>query len=53
VKPRQAARLVVHRRAGAKEEVPVTVRIDTPVETDYHRHGGIMPYVLRQLLARG
>ena len=37
---------------GAAEEIPVTVRIDTPIEAEYHRHGGIMPYVLRQILAR-
>jgi aconitate hydratase len=53
VTPRQAARLAIHRRDGRTEEVPVTVRIDTPVEAEYHRHGGILPYVLRQILARG
>jgi aconitate hydratase len=52
VRPRQQARLVVHRRDGRTEEVPVTVRIDTPIESEYHRHGGIMPYVLRRILAR-
>jgi aconitate hydratase A / 2-methylisocitrate dehydratase len=52
VRPRQLAKLVVHRKDGMAEEVTVTVRIDTPIETEYHRHGGIMPYVLRQLLAR-
>ena len=31
--------------------MPVTCRIDTPIEIDYYQHGGIMPYVLRQLLA--
>jgi aconitate hydratase len=51
VRPRQAAQLVV-RSGGKVEVVPVTVRIDTPIETEYHRHGGIMPYVLRQLVAR-
>jgi len=50
--PRQAARLVVRRRDGRTEEVKVTVRIDTPIEAEYYRHGGIMPYVLRQILAR-
>jgi aconitate hydratase len=50
--PRQQARLVIRRNDGRSEEVPVTVRIDTPIEAEYHRHGGIMPYVLRQLLAR-
>ncbi|MFY3746188.1 aconitate hydratase [Anaeromyxobacter sp. Red801] len=50
--PRQAARLVIHRAGGAREEVPVTVRIDTPIEVEYYRHGGIMQYVLRQLVQR-
>jgi aconitate hydratase len=50
--PRQAARLVVRRRDGRRDEVPLVVRIDTPIEAEYHRHGGIMPYVLRQLLSR-
>jgi aconitate hydratase len=53
LRPRQPARLVVHRRDGRQEEVPLVVRIDTPIEAEYHRHGGIMPYVLRELVARG
>jgi aconitate hydratase len=48
--PRQDARLVVHRAGGATQEVPVAVRIDTPIEVEYFRHGGILPYVLRQIL---
>ncbi|HEY2028965.1 MAG TPA: aconitate hydratase [Myxococcales bacterium] len=48
--PRQDARLVVHRASGQTEEVPVTVRIDTPIEVEYFKHGGILPYVLRQIL---
>jgi aconitate hydratase len=51
--PRQKARLVVHRAGGRADEVEVTVRVDTPIEVQYVRHGGIMPYVLRQLVARG
>ena len=51
VKPRQDVTLVVHRANGETENVPVTLRIDTPVEIDYYQHGGILPYVLRQLLA--
>ena len=31
------------------EDIPVLCRIDTPIEVDYYRHGGILPYVLRQL----
>ncbi len=51
VNPLQDVTLVVHRANGAKEEVPVILRIDTPIELDYYQHGGILPYVLRQLLA--
>jgi aconitate hydratase len=50
VKPRQAVTLVIHRANGETEEVPVTLRIDTPIEIDYYQHGGILPYVLRQLI---
>jgi aconitate hydratase len=50
--PRQPARLVIHRRDGRSDEVPLVVRIDTRIEAEYYRHGGIMPYVLRQLVAR-
>jgi aconitase A len=40
------------RATGATEDVPVTCRIDTPIEIDYYQHGGILPYVLRQLVSR-
>jgi len=43
---------VIHRKDGRTAETPVTVRIDTPIEIEYYRHGGILPYVLRQLLSR-
>jgi aconitate hydratase len=49
---RQRARLVVHRKDGRTDEVELIVRIDTPIEAEYYRHGGIMQYVLRQILAR-
>jgi aconitate hydratase len=52
IKPRQDVTLVVHYENGATQEVPVTLRIDTPIEIDYYRHGGILPFVLRQLLAQ-
>jgi aconitate hydratase len=51
LKPRQMAKLVIHRKSGKVDEVPVRVRIDTPIEVDYYRHGGILPFVLRQLMA--
>ena len=50
LKPRQDVTLVIHRKDGTTEEVSVTLRIDTPIEIDYYQHGGILPYVLRQLL---
>ncbi|HET6922407.1 MAG TPA: aconitate hydratase AcnA, partial [Anaeromyxobacteraceae bacterium] len=49
LRPRLSARLVVHRRDGRAEEVPVTVRVDTPVEVEHVRAGGILPYLLRQI----
>jgi aconitate hydratase len=51
IEPRQDVTLVIHRASGAIEEIPITLRIDTPIEVDYYHHGGILPYVLRQLLA--
>jgi aconitate hydratase len=42
---------VVAKGAGAPVEFDAVVRIDTPGEADYYRHGGIMQYVLRSLLA--
>jgi aconitate hydratase len=44
--------MVIVRRDGRREEVPLTLRIDTPVELEYYRQGGILPYVLRQLAQR-
>jgi len=52
IKPRQEVTLVIHRAGGKAEQVPLRLRIDTPIEVDYYRHGGILPYVLRQLLAK-
>ena len=48
LRPRQGAMLRIH-RDGETREVPVRVRIDTPIEVDYYQHGGILPFVLRQL----
>ena len=50
IQPRQQIDLVVHRHDGRTETIPVTVRIDTPVEVEYYRHQGILPYVLSGLL---
>ncbi len=51
LKPQQDVTLVIHRADGKMENVAVTCRIDTPIEIDYYQHGGILPFVLRQLIA--
>jgi aconitate hydratase len=51
VTPRQDVTLTIHRADGSSQDVPLILRIDTPIEIDYYLHGGILPYVLRQLLA--
>jgi aconitate hydratase len=51
IEPLEEITLVIHRKSGAVEEIPITLRIDTPIEVDYYQHGGILPFVLRQLLA--
>jgi aconitate hydratase len=51
LKPRQDLTLRITRTAGQLENIPVRCRIDTPIEIDYYQHGGILPYVLRQLAA--
>ncbi|MGH8756228.1 MAG: hypothetical protein ACREU0_10520, partial [Burkholderiales bacterium] len=51
IKPQQDVTLVIKRKDGSKQEIKVLLRIDTPIEVDYYRHGGILPYVLRELLA--
>ena len=51
IKPLSDATLVIVGADGTRREVAVTLRIDTPIEVDYYKHGGILPFVLRQLLA--
>jgi aconitate hydratase len=43
--------LRITRKNGERFDVPVRCRIDTPIEIDYYQHGGILPYVLRQIVA--
>ncbi|KMY85920.1 Aconitate hydratase 2-methylisocitrate dehydratase [Candidatus Paraburkholderia calva] len=50
-KPQQEVTLVMHRKDGKEDRVQVLLRIDTPIEVDYYKHGGILPFVLRSLLA--
>lgn len=51
LRPQSQAALIIRGTDGSSREVKLTLRIDTPIEVDYYRHGGILPYVLRQLLA--
>ncbi|MBX7173767.1 MAG: aconitate hydratase [Pyrinomonadaceae bacterium] len=51
VTPRQDVTLTINRADGSSEEVPLTLRIDTPIEVEYYKAGGILPFVLRQLLS--
>ena len=52
IKPQQDLTLKITRQDGSVENVAVRCRIDTPIEIDYYQHGGILPYVLRQLVAK-
>ena len=51
IRPQMKLALVAHRPDGSTVETAVTLRIDTPIEVEYYLHGGILPYVLRQLLS--
>src|SRR6266566_230005 len=52
VRPGHHATLEIQDKDGKSRSLPLKLRIDTPIEVDYYRHGGILPFVLRQLLAR-
>ncbi|MBL9145617.1 MAG: hypothetical protein JNM99_18210, partial [Verrucomicrobiaceae bacterium] len=50
IKPQSEATLRVTKSDGSSFDVPVVVRLDTPIEIDYYRAGGILPYVLAQII---
>jgi aconitate hydratase len=52
LKPQQDLVLRITKSNGSHQDVPVTCRIDTPIEIDYYQHGGILPFVLRQLVSQ-
>jgi len=52
IEPGKTVTLEIERKNGERDSVPVRLRIDTPIEIDYYRHGGILQFVLRQLLSR-
>ncbi|MGE0875991.1 MAG: aconitate hydratase AcnA [Burkholderiales bacterium] len=51
LRPQQDLTLSIRRADGSTQHVTVLCRIDTAIEVDYFRHGGILPYVLRELMA--
>jgi len=52
IKPQMDVTLVIKAKDGSRKEVKVLLRIDTPIEVDYYLHGGILPYVLRELVSK-
>jgi aconitate hydratase len=52
IEPGKTVTLGIIRQNEKRDSVPVNLRIDTPIEIDYYRHGGILQFVLRQLLAK-
>ncbi|MEC9331594.1 MAG: aconitate hydratase AcnA [Verrucomicrobiota bacterium] len=53
LKPQQELKLVITRADGSKFDISVLCRVDTEIEVEYYRHGGILTYVLRQLADKG
>ncbi|AHF91624.1 aconitate hydratase 1 [Opitutaceae bacterium TAV1] len=53
IRPQQDLTLKITRKDGQVDTIAVRCRIDTPIEIDYYQHGGILPYVLRQIVAQG
>jgi aconitate hydratase len=52
IRPQQELQLTVRKPDGSEKRIAVKSRIDTAIEVDYYRHGGILPYVLRELIGR-
>ena len=50
ITPQQDVQLIIHRANGTTDTATVKLRIDTPIEVDYYQSGGILPFVLTQLL---
>jgi aconitate hydratase len=51
ITPQQDLSLVIKRADGSSQNVAMKLRLDTPIEIEYYQAGGILPYVLNQLLA--
>jgi len=51
IRPRQELQLRIRKGDGTEKTIAAKSRIDTAIEVDYYKHGGILPYVLRELMA--
>ena len=51
IQPQKDVTLIIRRKDGSSQSVQLLCRIDTAIEVDYYKHGGILPYVLRELMA--
>jgi aconitate hydratase len=51
IRPQQELTLEIQKPDGSKQQIKVKSRIDTAIEVDYYKHGGILPYVLRELIS--
>ncbi|GAB5604781.1 aconitate hydratase AcnA [Sideroxyarcus sp. TK5] len=52
LKPQQDVTLTITRKDGSKQNVALLLRIDTPIEVDYYKNGGILPFVLKELVGQ-
>jgi aconitate hydratase len=52
LKPQQDVTLTITRKDGSSQTVALLLRIDTPIEVDYYKNGGILPYVLKELVSK-
>jgi aconitate hydratase len=50
IRPQQNVTLAIHGNDGSRREIDLLSRIDTAIEVDYYMHGGILPFVLRELM---
>lgn len=51
VRPQMHVTPLIRRNHGSRQEVKLSCRVDTSIEVDYYHHGGILAFVLRELLA--
>jgi aconitate hydratase len=52
LKPQQDVTLTITRKDGSSQSVSLLLRIDTPIEVDYYKNGGILPFVLKELVGK-